>query len=174
MAKLDRVHLKNEELLQYSWQQSSVGIDSPLSKQSYKSQAFQTLACIILILINERPNQHFFNSFDNTWGTKAMYFCICHDSNTTSNGTILQAYFIYFLTQFETSLHNEIPRAPEFLFSAIPTPTYLQYFKRQGEGCVMKCYFCLVFKNSNHEIQKPRQQQLQPQCPFSFTCFWGK
>lgn len=103
-----------------------------------------------------------------------MYFCIWHDLNTTSNRTILQAYFIYLLTQFETSLHNEIPRALEFLFSTIPTPTYLQYFKRQEEGCVRKCYFCLVFKNSKHEIQKPQQQQLQPQCPFSFTCFWGK
>lgn len=42
MVKLDQVHLKREELLQYSWQQSFVGIASPLAKQSYKgkSQAF--------------------------------------------------------------------------------------------------------------------------------------
>lgn len=61
MVKLDQAHFKSEELLQYSWQQSFVVIDSALAKQSYKgkSQAFQTSAGIILMLINKWSNQHF-------------------------------------------------------------------------------------------------------------------
>lgn len=164
MVKLDQVHLTSKELLQYSWQQSFVGTDSPLAKQSHKgkSQAFQTSACIILILINKWSNQHFFNSFYNTLGTEETCFCICHGSNTTSNRTFLQAYLIYF---FKHSLKlvyiRKFLELQNFYSAQSQLPPICNTSKGGGrEGYVKKCYFCLILKTPKHEIQKQQQQQL--------------
>lgn len=70
-------------------------------------------------------------------------------------------YFTYLNSQSSRiSVHN--PNAHLF---AIP--------QKVGKGWCEKCYFCLVFKNPNHELRNHSSSNYSHDV-HSFTCFWRK